>query len=64
MDSLGTGTGTGFQDWTVSEPESESKKLEPGTSAVLGAKVPGLRQEQLPQDLIVCLLNKLLFTDP
>ena len=31
MDSLGTGTG--FQDWTVSEPESESKKLEPGTSA-------------------------------
>ena len=32
MDSLGTGTGIGFQDWTVSEPESESKKLEPGTS--------------------------------
>ena len=30
MDSLGTGTG--FQDWTVSEPESESKKLEPGIS--------------------------------
>ena len=34
MDSLGTGTGIGFQDWTVSEPESESKKLEPGTSAL------------------------------
>ena len=34
MDSLGTGTGIGFQDWTVSEPESESKKLEPGTSVI------------------------------
>ena len=35
MDSLGTGTGIGFQDWTVTEPESESKKLEPGTSGIL-----------------------------
>ena len=35
MDSLGTGTGIGFQDWTVSEPESESKKLEPGTSGMV-----------------------------
>ena len=35
MDSLGTGTGIGFQDWTVSEPESESKKLEPGTSVIV-----------------------------
>ena len=32
MDSLGIGIGTEFLDWTVSEPESESKKLEPGTS--------------------------------
>ena len=34
MDSLGTGIGTEFLDWRVSEPESESKKLEPGTSYV------------------------------
>ena len=26
-------TGIGFWDWTVSEPELESKKMEPGTSA-------------------------------
>ena len=32
MDSLGIGIVTEFLDWTVSEPESESKKLEPGTS--------------------------------
>ena len=32
MDSLGIGIGAEFLDWTVSEPESESKKLEPGTS--------------------------------
>ena len=35
MDSLRIGIGTEFLDWTVSEPELESKKLEPGTS-VLG----------------------------
>ena len=34
MDSLGIGIGTEFLDWTVSEPESESKKLEPGTSVM------------------------------
>ena len=32
MDSLRIGIGTEFLDWTVSEPESESKKLEPRTS--------------------------------
>ena len=30
--SLRTGIGTGFQDWTVSVPELESKKLKPGIS--------------------------------
>ena len=35
MDSLGIGIGTEFLDWTVSEPESESKKLEPETSELL-----------------------------
>ena len=30
---IATQIGAGFQDWTVSEPESESKKLEPGISA-------------------------------
>ena len=35
MDSLGIEIGTEFLDWTVSEPESESKKLEPGTSGLV-----------------------------
>ena len=39
MDSLGTGIGTEFLDWTVSEPESESKKLEPGTSDQYGDEI-------------------------
>ena len=36
MDSLGIGIGTELLDWTVSEPESESKKMEPGTPGLKG----------------------------
>ena len=39
MDSLRIGMGTEFLDLTVSEPESESKKLEPGTPANKSAEM-------------------------
>ena len=32
LDSIRTRIGAGFQDWTVSAPESQSKKSEPGIS--------------------------------
>ena len=55
--SFRTRIGTGFQDWKVSEPEAESKKLEPGISDLYYYDVDLLSTREIPGNNRVNISN-------